>query len=84
MSQITVRDVPQELDHRLRDLARAQNKSLNRTIIGVLMELLHLGDGSDRKRHLSDLAGSWSDDEAAEFEANTRVFDQLDDEMWQR
>ena len=84
MSQITLRDVPQELDHRLRDLARAQNKSLNRTIIGVLMELLHLGDGSDRKRDLSDLAGSWSDDEAAEFEANTRVFDQLDDEMWQR
>ena len=48
------------------------------------MELLHLGDGSDRKRDLSDLAGTWSDDEAAEFEANTRVFDQLDDEMWQR
>lgn len=38
MSQITLRDVPHELDHRQRELARAQNKSLNRTIIGVLME----------------------------------------------
>ena len=84
MSQITLRDIPQELDHRLRELARAQNKSLNRTIIGVLMESLHLGDGGDQKRDLSDLAGTWSDEEAAEFEANTRVFDQLDDEMWER
>ena len=84
MSQITLRDVPPELDHRLRELARAQNKSLNKTIIGVLMGSLHLGDGGDRKRDLSDLAGTWSDEEAAEFEANTRVFEQIDDEMWER
>ena len=82
MSQITLRDVPQELDNRLRELARAQNRSLNRTVIGVLMESLHLGDGKDRKRDLSDLAGTWSDEEAQEFEANTRVFDQIDDEIW--
>ena len=48
------------------------------------MESLHLGDGGDRKRDLSDLAGTWSDEEAAEFEANTRVFEQIDDEMWKR
>ena len=84
MSQITLRDVPRELDHRLRELARAQNKSLNRTIIGVLMESLHLGDGRDRKRDMSDLAGTWSAEEAEEFDANTRVFEQLDDEMWNR
>ena len=52
--------------------------------IGVLMESLHLGDGIDRKRDLSDLAGTWSDEEAKEFEANTRVFEQIDDEMWTR
>ena len=84
MSQITLRDVPQELDERLRELASEQNKSLNRTIIGVLMESLHLGAKSGRKRIVSDLAGTWSDEEAAEFEANTRVFGQLDDEMWER
>ena len=84
MSQITLRDVPRELDHRLRELARAQNKSLNRTIIGVLIESLHLGDGRDRKRDMSDLAGTWSAEEAEEFDANTRVFEQLDDEMWKR
>ena len=48
------------------------------------MESLHLGDGSDRKRDLSDLAGTWSDEEAEEFEANMRVFEQIDDEMWTR
>ena len=48
------------------------------------MESLHLGDGSGRKRDLSDLAGTWSDEEAEEFEANMRVFEQIDDEMWTR
>ena len=81
MSQITLRDVPQELDHRLRELARARNRSLNRTIIQVLMESLHLGDGKDRKRDVSDLAGTWSDEDAQEFEANMRVFEQVDDEI---
>ena len=84
MSQITLRDIPQELDHCLRELAPVQNKSLSATIIQILMESLHLGDGKDRKRDLSDLAGTWSDEEATEFEANTRVFEQIDDEMWTR
>ncbi len=84
MSQITLRDVPQELDHRLRELARARNRSLNRTIIQVLMESLHLGDGKDRKRDVSDLAGTWSDEDAQEFEANMRVFGQVDDEIWKK
>ncbi len=78
MSHITLRDVPQALDRRLRELARTQNKSLNKTIIQVLIESLHLGDGNDRQRDVSDLAGTWSNEQAAEFEANTRVFDQLD------
>ena len=81
MRQITLRDVPQELDHRLRELAQSQNKSLNRTIIGVLMESLHLGDGGDRKRDLSDLAGTWSGEEAEEFDSNTRMFERLDDDQ---
>ena len=65
----------------MRELAQSQNKSLNRTIIGVLMESLHLGDGGDRKRDLSDLAGTWSEEEAEEFESNTRMFEQLDDDQ---
>ena len=46
------------------------HKSLNRPT-GVR-------DGKERKRDLSDLAGTWSDEEAAEFDANTRVFAQID------
>ena len=46
------------------------------------MESLHRGDGKDRKRDLSDLAGTWSDEEAAEFEANTRVFEQIDHDAY--
>ena len=45
------------------------------------MESLHLGDGKDRKRDVSDLAGTWSDEDAQEFEANMRVFEQVDDEI---
>ena len=84
MSHITLRDVPPAVDRRLRELARTQDKSLNKTIIQILIEALHLGDGNDRrKRDMSDLAGTWSNGQAVEFEANTRVFDQLDEEMWE-
>ena len=58
------------------------HKSLNRTITGTPMESLHRGDGKDRKRDLSDLAGTWSDEEAEEFEANTRVFEQIDHDAY--
>ena len=41
VSRILLRDVPQELVHRLRESARG-------TISGTLMDSLHLGDGIER------------------------------------
>ena len=48
------------------------------------MDSPELGDGINRKRDLCDPARTWSDEEAEEFEANMRVFEQIDDEMWTR
>ncbi len=82
MSQITLRELPEVLDHQLRSLAKKNHTSLNRTIQNILMETLGLSEGSSRKRDLSDLSGAWSREEAEAFEKDLAVFDQIDDEIW--
>ena len=50
------------------------------------MTLPELGGGTlprdEKARDLSDLAGTWSEQEAAEFEENVRAFEQLDEALW--
>lgn len=58
------------------------HESLNRPTTGLRMESPHRGDGKERKRDLSDLAGTWSVEEAAEFEVSTRVFEQIDHDAY--
>ena len=33
-------------------------------------------------RNISDLAGTWTDEDVREFEANTAQFHQIDEELW--
>lgn len=83
MSQITIRELPPVLESQLRILAKANKTSLNRTVQFLLLKALGLSTGADKKRDLSDLAGSWSAAEGAEFNHSIREFDQIDDEIWE-
>ncbi len=79
MSQITIRKLPENLENQIRRLAQKNRSSLNKTII----ELLAYALGSeDKKRDLSGLAASWSEDEIKEFESNTRHLEQIDEDIW--
>ncbi len=82
MSQITLRDMPEVLDHQLRSLAKKNHNSLNKTIQVILLEALGLSENENKKRDLSDLAGLWSQEEFDEFEKNTAIFEDIDDEIW--
>ncbi len=39
-------------------------------------------NAGSKKRDLSRLAGSWSEEEADEFEQNVRVFENIDEDIW--
>lgn len=82
MSQITLRKIPEPLDHLLRNLADKNETSLNKIIISILSDSLGISADSGRKRDLSDLCGTWNDDEYNNFQKNTEVFDHIDREIW--
>ena len=61
--------------------ARASGESLNRTLIRLLREAVGLNP-TRKKRDLSALAGTWSQEEADEFDREVRQFGEIDDELW--
>lgn len=82
MSTITLRQIPAAVERQLRTLARQKGTSLNKTIIGLLARAMGMADGTPKARELSDLAGTWSQEEAREFKENTRAFEQIDESIW--
>ncbi len=83
MSQITLRQVPKKLDTLIRQISKQENKSINKTIIGLLEKALGIKDAPDKKRDLSKLAGTWDKSRTQEFEKNTEVFNQIEKEIWE-
>ena len=69
--QTTIRDIPKDLEHALRERARRSGESLNRTLIRLLREAVGLNPPG-KKRDLSALAGTWSQEEADEFDRQVR------------
>ena len=80
MSQMTIRKIPENLDKQLRTLARTQNISLNKIVIQLLQKAM--GITGNKQRDLSDIAGTWDKEQCEEFEKNTQVFNEIDNEIW--
>ena len=83
MNQFSLRRVPPEVERRLRAVAQENSESVNAAINRILAESLGVVPEGSRKRDLSDLAGSWSEDEAAEFDRATEQFGRIDEKMWE-
>lgn len=82
MSQITIRKIPQNIESQIRALAHRNNSSINKTIIDLLEKALGTERSSRKKRDLSVLEGTWSEEDAKEFENHTKIFDKIDKEIW--
>lgn len=85
MKAITVRNLPPELARLIRQKAKAERISLNRAVIGLLEEATGLGRQSRKEVFQDDLdalAGSWTNEEADEFDAFLKEHRTIDPEMW--
>jgi hypothetical protein len=82
MSQITLRKLPKNVEQQIRQIARENNTSINRTIIYLLKKSLGINDSVEKRRDLSDLAGTWNEKDVIEFKENTKMFERVDDEIW--
>ena len=88
MKQTTLRGIDPSLARRLREEARRQGLSLNRTILRLLRQATGLAKsgepspGRQRFADLDGLIGTWSEEEADEFDRALQHLRQIDEEMW--
>lgn len=66
----------------LRALQRRSGASLNQVVIDVLARALGVDAPSAPTNGLEELAGGWSEEDHAAFEATQTAFEQIDAELW--
>ena len=86
MAQLTIRLVDAELRMRLEAQARQRGLSLNRTVLALLREAIglrhHQSGPPIEFNDLDHLAGTWSEEEAAQFDNELRKQRRIDEELW--
>jgi hypothetical protein len=83
MNQITLRKVPENIYKQLGQIAKKKKTSINKTIIYLLKKSLGIDEETNRKRDLSDLSGTWSNEQAKEFNSKIKIFEKIDNEVWE-
>ena len=83
MKHLTVRHVTPDLARALKEEQRRLGVSLNQAVLSVLCRALGLEPRQPYENGLRDLAAQWTRSELEEFESNTAVFEQVDEELWQ-
>jgi hypothetical protein len=84
MSQITLRGMDDELESRIRRIAKQKGKSLNRAILDMIYEYTGRKKTSEEPHgeSLKKLAGGWSRKQADEFLESIKSCEQIDEAMW--
>ena len=85
MTAITLRNLPPDLARLIRQKAKADGTSLNRTVINLLREKVSapkVRPKQTRYRDLDALAGSWTKKQADEFDRELTAQRKIDPEMW--
>ena len=76
--QITIRNPAPDLTRRLKAVAEARGESLNATILRLLAGAV----GYEERRERLERWATWTDDDAAEFEAALKAQRVVDERIW--
>ena len=86
---ITVRNLPPDVSELVRRKAKEEDLSLNKAVIRLLKERIELAKGPSRAKEepsvyhdLDHLAGTWTDEEADEFDRSLKEQRRIDAELW--
>ena len=86
MQQLTLRGFDEELERRLRQIAKERNLSLNRAALFLMRQGAGIEDPARRPDVIGDsldhLIGIWSPAPAAELASATASFSKIDDDLW--
>ncbi len=83
MKAVTLRNVPPELADQLEKEAAAAGTSMNKTVIRLLERATGIAGRRRRHHDLDHLAGSWSAEEAHDFERELARQRRVDPELWE-
>ncbi len=78
--QLTIRNIPDRVNQKLREAAKKEGKSLNRITVEALERGLGLLAEEIEYHDLDDLAGTWVKD--SEFDRAIEEMDRVDPELW--
>ena len=86
MNQLTVRGFDDELSASLRRLAKSEGISLNQAALRLLRKGAGLSDGAGGAdvvgSSLDHLIGTWTREEADEFDSALMEFENIDESAW--
>ncbi|MEA2012304.1 MAG: antitoxin [Verrucomicrobiota bacterium] len=84
MSTLTIKSIDAELVNTLKDKARKTNTSLNSCVLKILRQGTEVSKKQFSVKYddLDSLAGTWTEEEYKEFNANTKSFSQIDKGLW--
>ncbi len=87
MSQLTIRGVDDKLQQLLKREAARRNQSVNRYILSLLNQTVGTRGAAqtepqEKFHDLDHLAGTWTEQESAEFEAHLAAQRSIDDDLW--
>jgi hypothetical protein len=84
MSQITLRGIDEEVEKKIRRMAKQKGKSLNKVILDMIYQHTGLKKGNQEPRgeSLRKLAGGWSRKQAETFFESIKSCEQIDEAMW--
>jgi len=84
--QLTVRGFDDELSSAIQGLAQREGISLNKAALRLLRKGAGLADGTEGRQKigssLDHLIGTWTQEQADEFDAALQEFEKIDEEMW--
>ena len=84
MHQMTLRQIPSNLELRIRKLASRNKESINKTVLKMLMKSVGIDNSNKKKRDLSAIAGTWTQKDEEEFNEAVKIFDTVDEEIWKQ
>ena len=85
MKQLSIRGFGKELEAKIKTLARSEGISLNKAILRLLRKGAGLDDKKDANTiqdGLDAFMGTWSEEEAREFEEAVSCFETIDPDFW--
>lgn len=87
MNDLTIRNIPENIEQHLREVSKRTGKSLNEIIIDFLGNALETAEKKSEPkkfRNVSSVISHQDEKELSELENNLNIFEKIDDEVWKQ